>query len=485
MTFYYCGSTLTGGTIMNQADIEDDNGSWSPTDHDDKAVLRRFGWLTPRRIIYSTFAWLILFSLGSIGVANPFEDERTATSTINYWHVMYLHGMLIGMVGITLLLSMMVFQIRWKHAWWLVPLGVVVATLFDTVGGIFDHRIPGDIGDKIATWTQILGFFTLDEMLIVTAIAFFLDWRAKTSRQLSYLLAWAADISMLFAAVMGHLAGWILEFGDHPSFIGSFAHFEGENVKTLTSNLITSHSHEMTVAFMVMVIATGVRFFAERQSTAGFAILRRVGLLMALIGTIGFTAVYLWSGFTDWTIPTLFTSNHGVNGVALDDLITGFGMLGGLVGLAGAFLAKAAKPVLPVFGAAWSWLLTISLVVASGYWIELHETHFGAGAVSAPGAKSDAVFTWFHQDVGLFLFPMITVTMLITARYVIPKYQGVTALAAVIGSTLLFAGGMVYIFVDSQIHGTGYVLSTIGLLTIGASFLSTIWWGFVKQLHTA
>ena len=451
---------------------------------DDTAVVPRFPWLTPRLIIYGTFLWLLLFSLGSIAVANPFFSEKTATSSIDYWHVMYLHGMLIGMVGITLLTTMAVFQLRWRHAWVFVPLGVIAATFFDTVGGIFDHRIPGSAGDEIATWVQILGFFALDEMLIVIGVAFFLDWRNRTgpSRRLSYHVAWVASVSMLAAAIMGHLAGWILAYGNHPWLIGSFAHFEGETVSSLEANLITSHSHQMTVAFMVIAVAASVSFFAERSEAAKFVTLRRVGLSMALIGTVGFTVMYVWAGFTSWVIPALFTNSNGVNGVAADDLVTGFAMFGLLLSLTGALLSKATKPLLPVLAATWGWTLTTLLVIATGYWIEYHETHFGVGNPSAPGAASDNIFTWFHQDVGLFLFPVMTVVMLITARYVLPKHQGPIAWASIVGSTVLFAGGMIYIFVDQAPHGTGYVLSTIGLLVIGAAFLGTVWWGFGQRL---
>ena len=455
--------------------------------HDDVAVVPRFPWLTPRSIIFGTFLWLLLFSLGSIAVANPFFDEKTATSSIDYWHVMYLHGMLIGMVGITLLTTMAVFQLRWKHAWLLVPLGVIAATLFDTIGGIFDHNIPGSVGDRVATWVQILGFFALDEMLIVIGWAFFHDWRARTgpSRMLSYCVAWVASASMLVAAIMGHLAGWILEFGNTPSSIGSFAHFEGETVSSLGANLITSHSHDMAVAFMVLVVAASVSFFAERSPKAQFASLRRVGLAMALIGTVAFSVMYVWAGFTSWVIPALFTDHNGANGVAADDLVTGFAMVGGLLALGGALLSRATRPLTPVLAATWGWVLTTGLVIVTGYWIEVHETHFGAGDPSAPGAGSDAVFTWFHQDVGLFLLPVMTVVMLVTARYVLPRHQGPIAWTAIVGSTILFVGGMVYVFIDQALHGTGYVLSTIGLLVIGAAFLGTIWWGFGQGLFTA
>jgi len=485
------GSAPPGGkprrdVTKGRHQIRTTNGGDDFEPRDDTAVVPRFPWLTPRRIIYGTFLWLLLFSLGSIAVANPFFDEKAAASNIDYWHVMYLHGMLIGMVGITLLTAMAVFQLRWRHAWLLVPLGVVAATFFDTVGGIFDRQIPGTTGDEIATWVQILGFFALDEMLIVVGWAFFHDWRARTgaARRLSFYVAWIASASMLVAAVMGHLAGWILEFGNHPSFIGSFAHSQGETVATLDANLVTSHSHQMTVAFMVLVVAASVAFFAERSAAPRFATLRRLGLWMALIGTIGFTVMYVWAGFTAWVIPAMFTNSHGVNGVAADDLVTGLAMFGGLLALGGSLLSKATRPLQPILAATWVWTLTTLLVIATGYWIEYHETHFGVGDPSAPGAASDAVFTWFHQDVGLFLFPVMTVVMLVTARYVSPKRQGPIAWASIVGSTILFAGGMIYVFVDQALHGTGYVVSTVGLASIGGAFLGTVWWGFGQRLLT-
>ncbi len=40
----------------------------------------------------------------------------------------------------------------------LLSLGVVAATLLDTVGGIFDRHVPGPAGDQVAMWTQIIGF---------------------------------------------------------------------------------------------------------------------------------------------------------------------------------------------------------------------------------------------------------------------------------------------------------------------------------------
>ena len=89
---------------------------------------------------------------------------------------MYLHGLLIGMVGIALLVGMMAFRIHWRHAWVLIGGGAIIATLLVTVGGIYDrHESPTSAG----MWTQVTGFFALDEMLAVVVVAFMIDWFAR------------------------------------------------------------------------------------------------------------------------------------------------------------------------------------------------------------------------------------------------------------------------------------------------------------------
>jgi hypothetical protein len=447
----------------------------------DEPTVWKYPALSPRNIIYATISWMALFAVGSVAMANPFFTETSADANIITWHIMYLHGLLIGMVGITLLLAMSAFRLTWSHAWAWVGLGVLVATLLDTVGGVFCHQIPGSAGNQVAMWTQIVGFFALDEMLVVAGLAFYKDWRKKTAeaRRLSFYLGWFATFSMLCAAIMGHLAGWILDYGNFPSFIGRYAKWVGENVATLNANLIGSHSHDMTVAFMVLVIASSVAFFAERAGSKSYFALRQFGLGLSLAASVVFTAMYVYGGFTAWAMPTFFATGSG--GLASDDFFTAVAMVGGLIALWSAVLSRATKPLAPVIAAAWCWMLTVGLVVATGYWLEFHTTSF-LGSKTGSGRAADAIFTWFHQDVGLFLFPFMAVVMLVTARYVIPKYQARIAVLAAAGSTILFAGGMIYVFADQARHGTGYVFSTIGLLLIGAAFVATIWWGFGSHL---
>jgi hypothetical protein len=311
-------------------------------------------------------------------------------------------------------------------------------------------------------WTQVVGFFALDEILAVAVLAFMADWFARTaaSRRLSFAVAWLSVISMLIAAVMGHIAGWILSYGAHPWFIPRFAHFVGENVPILLANMTGSHSHDMAVAFMAFVACAGVAQFAEKPAAGPGLIARRTGLVMLGCGVVAFTAAYVAMGFTSWVVPTLFQSAGGTNGLAGDDLLTGIAMLGALIALIGAAAARIGAHALTAVSAAWTTLLSVGLVVATGYWIEFHETFFGAGDAKARGAGSDAVFTWFHQDVGLFLLPLMTASMILTARLVASRLQGTVAVGTMIGSGLLFAVGMVYVFIDSATHGPGYVVAT-------------------------
>jgi hypothetical protein len=130
----------------------------------------------------------------------------------------------------------------------------------------------------------------------------------------------------------------------------------------------------------------------------------------------------------------------------------------------------------------WSWVLLFATVVIAGYTIELNEVHFGAGDASAPGAANDAVYTWLHQDLGLFLMPAMALVMLAVARFVMPRHQDLIGWGAIIGTTVTFIGGMIFVFVNPALHGPGYDVSAVGLVVIGLAVLATMWYG---ALHTA
>ena len=437
-------------------------------------------WLTPRRVIVFLVAWLALFGLGSILVANPFVSETTAGATPDYWHVMYLHGLLIGMAGLIALVALEMFEgICSTHVRTGILVGVIVATVLTTTGGIFDRRIPGD---EIPRWIHIIGAFSLDGILILLILGLAQGWcaRLQSSPTLPFLVAWMASISMLIAAVMGHIGGWTLEFNNHPRLLGSWANLAGESLDKLRDNLTGSHSHEMVVASMALVLAGAVHRFGYPGAAGISRSVSRLGMSMVGLGVFSMTCLYVTMAVTSWVVPSFFQSAHGTNGLAGDDILTGVLVMGG--GL------LALWPLVPgvidrarswtesslAIAAAWVWTAIMIGVPISGYWIELHETFYGSGNAKAPGALNDAIYTWVHQDIALFLLPALFAILLLSDRLVAPRCKGFIAWMAMAGVAMLLVGGGIWAFVSPVVHGAGYALSTTGLLLVGSSIAVAI-----------
>src|ERR1700687_3309457 len=96
---------------------------------EDKPPISRAPWLTPRRLIGFVIGWLGLFAILSFFVSNPFQSEPRAGVGPDYAHVMFLHGLLIGMVGLMALVTLQVFAIRKRHISVWIAGGVVAATV--------------------------------------------------------------------------------------------------------------------------------------------------------------------------------------------------------------------------------------------------------------------------------------------------------------------------------------------------------------------
>ena len=460
-----------------------------PSDLDDAAPISRLPWLTPRRLFFFVVGWLVVFSLGSIFISNPFASEDSAAAVPDYWRVMYLHGMLIGMVGLLALLTCSILCLRSMHTRMWIAGGVLFATILTAVGGIWDRQIPGA---ESALVVQILGFVALDEILVVLLLGMIHEWHARSpnARTLPLLASIFAAGSMLIAALMGHLAGWIMEFGNWPSAIGAYAGSIGEDLGDFTANLVGSHSHDMVVGVMALAVSIAVVQFGYFALKGRARTLAQIGLGLVAVGTIAMTIMYVGMAFTTWAPPNLFTSADGTNGIAGDDIVTGvFVMFGGLlallavVGGSDRFRSIAHRPVR--LAALWSWILFFAVVVIAGYAIELNEVYFGAGDASATGAAIDAVYTWLHQDIGLFLLPALVLVMLAVERFVAgDRRQGRIAWATVAGTTVTFVGSMIFVFADPALHGPGYIVTTFGLLVVGAALLATIWYGaLLKGWH--
>jgi hypothetical protein len=450
---------------------------------EDSAPISWAPWLTHRRLTLFVIGWLVLFAVFTVFVSNPFQSETSAGATPDYARVMFLHGLLIGMVGLMALLTCQVMHLRSKHVRVWIAGGVVVATILAAVGGIWDRSIPGS---EVPMWTQIFGFFALDEILILLLIGLVAEWRRglPITRGLPFVAAFFASAAMLLAAVIGHLAGWIMEFGNFPSFIGNFAHFAGfASVSDFASNMVGSHSHQMAVGGMALTIALVTQQFGHGIRRPSARVLANTGIVLITIGTIVMAGMYMAAAFSSWTPPTWFVSGpDGANGIASDDVITGILVMGGGLLVIAGFLVGGTLLRRPArLAAAWAWVLSFATVVVAGFAIEMNEVYFGAGDASAAGAAKDAVFTWLHQDIGLFLLPAIVLVMLASELLIDRKHLGWIGWSMMMGTTVLFVGSMIYVFVTPDLFGPGYVITTLGLLVVGFALLITLWWGAIGR----
>ena len=429
-------------------------------------------------------AWLALYAALSLYVSIPYFNERSASQDIIWRNVMFLHGFLIGLVGVLALMTVEIFECCSSHVkTWIVG-GALIATVLASAGGLFDHN-PSN---AFALWTQIAGFFALDEMLIVLIWGFWIDYHLNRppSRTLPFWVAWLGSFSMLLAALMGHLAGWLLEFRRSPwGWPQDYAHWAGMNLSTWTGYLVTSHSHEMVIAVIGTLVAALVWQWGYGALKPATRTLARVGLVMMAFGIVAMTIIYVVGGFTTLQPPTLFTFGPGaVNGIAGDDLVTGvFVMLGGLITLSALLFqhAQEGSRRLLHWAQIWAYSVTIVTVVVAGYAIELNEQYFGAGNPKAPGAQADRIFTFWHQDFAFFMIPAIILVLVIAERY-LPRSQDRNFLGRglIAGSTLAFLGGLLYVFVDPHLYGIGFYVAAAGFLVI-AYMVARTWWTLLTQ----
>ncbi len=342
-------------------------------------------------------------------------------------------------------------------------------------------------------WTQIFGFFALDEILLVLLVGIIGERRTRSPavRTLPYVAAALAAASMFLAAIMGHLAGWIMEFGaNFPPLIGAYAKFVGfASSEDFTGALVGLHSHEMAVAVMTLIISLLAQQFGYGIHKGVSHALATTGLALVAVGTVVMTAMYVAAAFTTWSPPAWFVSGpDGANGIASDDVISGILVMGGGVLVAAALVIGRQLFRRPVrLAAAWAWVLSFATVVVAGYAIEMNEVYFGAGDPKAAGAANDAVFIWLHQDIGLFLLPTIVLMMLAVERLINarPQRPGVIAWTTIAGTTITFVGGLVYVFVTPTLYGPGYVISTVGLVVVGIALLAALWWGVLGAIERA
>jgi hypothetical protein len=284
---------------------------------------------------------------------------------------------------------------------------------------------------------------------------------------------------MFGAAIMGHLAGWILEFKDFPPIIGQYAQFMGfVEIDDFFQALLYSHSREMAVGVMAVGVALLAHQYGYKELKGASLLLGRIGLTMVAVGAVVMTGIYVAMGFTIWEAPAVFRPGPGSpGGLLVDNLVTGILVMGGgLIVIAALLLGRQIRR--PVrLAAAWSWALSFITVAVAGYFIREHELFF-RGGTATEGAARDAVYVWFHEDVGLFMLPMLILIMLAVERFLERGHPSWIGWTIIVGISVVVAGGGVWVFVNPALHGPGYDVSTAGIMIVALAMLATLWWSW-------
>ncbi|MGC9209875.1 MAG: hypothetical protein ACP5FT_01200 [Acidilobus sp.] len=391
-----------------------------------------------------------------------------------YWRlVLYWHGAIfMPMVAVGACVLCMTFgldKVNGRGSRLLckaVNYGGLIAGPLAGIGGIFDIYDRFALG--IPLWTQIVGFLIGDEIAIALIIVMLLypkvSGKGYDGVGLPYYTALAALIGVLIAAVEGHIAGWITWFGPWPSFVANYINQTmfaigytnfTYAVGNWTENVVTSHSHTMLPLIMAGIASLAAVAFGYYEMKGAPRLVAAIGFLVMSYMIVAVTWLYIVAGVGNYVIPTLFQSGPGgVNGLAMDDAMTGMIGWGALLVLIGLviYLKRTGRLRDPFFVTVLIAAVLIYLTLpVTGYYIEFHESYYGFATPPAPGWRNDFVYLRFHQDFGLFTLPSVILAVLLFKQFDLTDAERrLVSSLLVAGMVIAFAGGEAYFITLAQ-----------------------------------
>lgn len=457
----------------------------SPTaflDEAEGALFPRMRWLTPRRLAFFLIFWITIFFAGSLFINNPFAGSAGASnwnvgagSPNYYWVVMYLHGLNTGLVGLAALVACDFFALPSVHVRRGILGGVLIAGVLAPIGGVLNTSAPWM---NAGLWIQVAAFLALDEIVLLFLWGMVSVWRdgAPRSRTFPFVTAFLAGGTMLFAALMGHLAGTILGFGDNPPLLGQYASQEmGLSLNAWAASLIGAHSYLMITAVPAGVMSLAAVRFGYYRLTGRTKLLAQFGFALVCLDLVLQTGMGLLLGFSSWpgSLPSEISSLPGVPSfLAVNDLSNFiFLVLGGLLLLAALVVGTERlqgwrnRAELP-FVAVPLLMLAIFTVLTA-----VTEPTNGTSIGTPPQA-------WIRLFVAFYLTMLLVLVVLLAERLLRQQQWLRISWTAAAGSVITFAGLMVYISLG--LYAGGY-LAVAGLLVIGVSLLTTSWWGLFES----
>ncbi|HYK93821.1 MAG TPA: hypothetical protein VEY07_07260 [Thermoplasmata archaeon] len=452
-------------------------------DEKEGSLFTSVRWLTPRRLAFFLIFWISVFFAGSLLVNNPFTGSAAASnwdigasSPNYYWVVMYLHGLNTGLVGLAALVACDFFALNSVHVRRGILGGVLLAGILAPIGAIFNTSAPWT---NAGLWVQVAAFLALDEIVILFLWGMLTVWRegAPRSRTFPFITAALTGGVMLVAALMGHLAGTILGFGDNPPLLGEYASQEmGVSLNDWAAALIGAHSYLMITAVPAGVMALAAVRLGYYRLKGWTKVLAQLGFLLVCIDLVAQAGMALLIGFSSWPgdLPPELSALPGVPSfLALNDASNFvFLVLGGVL-LLGALLIGS--------GRASQWKLpqavplrALPLLMLAVFTILTTLTEPSNG--SAIGTPPQA---WIRLFIAFYLTMLVVLVVLLVERLLGERQQLRVGWLATGGSLLTFAGVLIYLYTGLFVGG---VVGAAGLLAIGYSFVSAAWWGLARRV---
>ncbi|MGG5575359.1 hypothetical protein [Vibrio diazotrophicus] len=420
---------------------------------------------------------LVLYAMGSVLIANPFSIFTDRTTPVDYSRIMYFHGLSVGLAGLTCLIVSQVFNLdpKFKKIIFYCTIGTI---FFGVTGGAINRSMEFT---KLTLWYQVFSFFALDAIIVTMLIGIIKTKDNALKNSTYYYLVLASSCSALIAALIGDLAGFILDFGDWPGIMGWYAGEIGYTLDEWQSNLLRSHSDMMVVSVIGLILSV-INWKYGRNVLGNVKKLKNVSEWFVITGLILMVLILVISGFgsAEFQIPHIFTEKgffkprgQSVAGIDLVDFIIGtFFLIGGLLLIASILfgnnkssnlLDKTSKYTLG--GVFLTWLCIVITVAGMGFLQEYRADLYNS-ANDVPLGDFGFAFRMLHLDVSLMLFPAIMVVMLLAQQFLKEKDNKIIQRVLRFGVITCTIGSLIYMVFNPQPFGPGYWVVGFGFITI-------------------
>lgn len=414
--------------------------------------------------------WLILIEviyalIGGFLVSSPFAFYTHRAAAINYSRIFYLHGLTVGLAGITALLVSQTYDLQL-----IVKKIIFYFTIATILIGVTGGAINRSMKYKFTLWYQVLSLACLDVILISLFVGLLLVKNQTLKKSLSYWVVLLSSFSAMCAALIGDIAGFILDFGNWPGICNWYAHLIGFTLPEWQDALIRSHSDMIVVSVLALLLSI-INWQYGQNLSAKAEKIRKIGEILMIVGLVSMLLIYLISAFggSGVKIPHLFTEKglitprgQSVRGVDLGDFVIGiFIFLGGII-ISGAIsfgnhsMSKKAK--ITMRGIFFVLCFIVLTVGCMGMLEEYRADLFNSDVLTTPLGNLGFAFRLLHVNVALLLFPAVILMMLLIPRYLNLKKTKLLQWIFRVGIGLCFLACVLFMLINPKFIYTNFAL---------------------------